>query len=109
MTISLINSLLLGVGRSLVRPVVVVDTKAAINSACYRVRTGRPGLLERAIRLRHLSLVPLLAPATCSGRSMSTFPSRRSPATGWGRKIALISIERRADLRFSRSIPSVSP
>jgi predicted nucleic acid-binding protein len=62
MTVSLIDSLLLGAGRSLVRPVMVVDTKAAINSACYRVRTGHPGLLERAIQLRHLGLVPLLAP-----------------------------------------------
>jgi hypothetical protein len=61
MTVSLIDSLLLGVGSSLVRPVVVVDTKAAINSACYRVRTGQPGRLERAIGLRHLGLVPLLA------------------------------------------------
>jgi predicted nucleic acid-binding protein len=62
MTVSLIDSLLLGAGRSLVRPVMVVDTMAAINSACYRVRTGHPGLLERAIQLRHLGLVPLLAP-----------------------------------------------
>jgi bifunctional DNase/RNase len=60
MTVSLINSLLLGVGRTLVRPVGVVDTKAAINSACYRVRAGRPGLVERTIKLRHLGLVPLL-------------------------------------------------
>jgi hypothetical protein len=62
MTISLIDSLLLGVGPSLVRPMMVVDTKAVINSACYRVRTGHPGLLERAIQLRRLGLVPLFAP-----------------------------------------------
>jgi hypothetical protein len=62
MTISLIDSLLLGAGPSLVRPVMLVDTKAASNSACYRVRTGHPRLLDPAIQLRHLGLVPLLAP-----------------------------------------------
>jgi hypothetical protein len=60
MTVSLIDSLLLGAGHSLVRPVVIIDTKAAINSICYRVRTGHPGRLEQAIQPRHLGLVPLL-------------------------------------------------
>ena len=62
MTVSLTDSILLGVRSNLVRPVVVLDTKAVINSACYRVRTGRPGRLEQAILLSPLGLVPLVAP-----------------------------------------------
>jgi hypothetical protein len=49
MTLSLTDSLLLGTSSRLVRPVVVLDTKAVINSACYRVRTGYPGRLEQTI------------------------------------------------------------
>jgi len=62
MTVSLTDSLLLGSGGGLVRAAVVLDTKAVINSACYRVRHGAPGRLEQAIPLRHLGLVPLFAP-----------------------------------------------
>jgi hypothetical protein len=43
MSLGLIDSLLLGASGSLVRPVVVVDTKAAINSACYRAPHRPPG------------------------------------------------------------------
>lgn len=62
MTVSLTDSILLGVRSNLVHPVVVLDTKAVINSACHRVRRGAPGRLEQAILLHPLGLVPLFAP-----------------------------------------------
>jgi hypothetical protein len=56
MTVSPIDSLLLAAGRSLVRPVVVVGTSAAINSACNRAHrpTRAPACeLDRRIALTH--------------------------------------------------------
>jgi fatty-acid desaturase len=40
MTVSLPDGLLLGCGGGLVRPAVVLHTKAVINSACHRVGHG---------------------------------------------------------------------
>ena len=62
MTLCLTDGLLLAASNSLVRPVVVLDTKAVINSACHRVRRGAPGRLEQAVLLHPLGLVPLFTP-----------------------------------------------
>jgi hypothetical protein len=60
MALTVTDSILLGASSSLVRPVVVLDTMAVINSACYRVSTGHPGRLEQVI---HWPIpVTLLAP-----------------------------------------------